>query len=102
MRKLLPVTFMGCTKASPMPTADELFQTELRHRGLPFRVTEDGFYAIQIGDISTTVNLENVRRNYARDKDSEAIARFVNQLDGDAFGYSPDWLTAKPFIRGHS
>ena len=80
-------------------TADELFQIELARRGLPFALTEDGIYKIKIDDINAKVNLENVRRNYRRDKDAGAIARFAEQLDGKLFGDTPDWLTVEPFIR---
>jgi hypothetical protein len=81
------------------PTADDLFQVELENRGLPFEVTEEGLYSIQIGEVEVTVNLENVRRDYARDGDVDAIAQFAEQLDQEFFGDTPDWPAVKPFVR---
>lgn len=80
-------------------TADQLFQMELANRGLSFTLTEEGLYIVQIGDVSATVSLENIRRNYNRDKDADIIARFAEQLDGKIFGNTPDWATVKPFVR---
>lgn len=84
---------------SSNPTADDLFQIELADRNLPFTMTDDGLYRIRIGDVTATVNLENVRRNYERDNDAHAIARFAEQLDVDMFDDMPDWETAKSLVR---
>jgi len=65
---------------SSNPTADELFQMELAKRNLPFAIINDGLYKIRIGDVTATINLENIRRNYKRDNDADAIARFAGQL----------------------
>ena len=85
--------------AASNQTADELFQLELANRNLPFTVTDDGLYQIQIGDVTATVSLENVRRNYQRDNDSDAIARFAKQLDVDMFDDNPDWESAQSYVR---
>ena len=79
--------------------ADELFQSELVKLGLTYTITVEDLYLIQIGDVTATVNLENVRRNYERDKDADAIARFTKQLEADYFGHTPDWASVKPFVR---
>lgn len=84
---------------SSSQTADELFQIELANRNLPFSMTDDGLYRIQIGEVTATVNLENVRRNYARDNDADAIARFAKQLDVEMFDDIPDWETVKSLVR---
>ena len=84
---------------SSNPTADELFQLELANRNLSFAVTDDGLYKIQIGDVTATVNLENIRRNYERDNDADAIARFAKQLDVDMFDDIPDWESVKSHVR---
>lgn len=95
---------IGCVEATPMPTsanptADELFQIELANRNLSFTLTDEGLYRIQVGDVTATVNLENVRRNYERDNDADAIARFARQLDVDMFDDIPDWEHAKSLVR---
>ena len=81
------------------PTADELFQAELAQRGLQYAINEDGLYEIAIGDVNATVNLDNVRRNYDRDKDGDAITRFAEQLNTDFFGDIPSWADVQPFVR---
>lgn len=84
---------------SPNKTADELFQAELVKRGLPFTINVDGLYEIRIGDVTATVNLENIRRTYARDHDADAIVRFAKQLDVDMFDEIPNWNDVKAFLR---
>ena len=80
-------------------TADELFQLELAYRNLAFTMTDDGLYEIQIGDVTATVNLENIRRNYERDNDADAITRFAKQLDVEMFDDIPDWESVKSYVR---
>ena len=84
---------------SPNPNADELFQLELANRNLPFKVTDEGLYNIQIGDVSATISLENVRRNYERDKDAEAIASFAMQLVVNVFDDTPSWEAIKSYAK---
>lgn len=84
---------------SSNPTADELFQLELANRNLLFTVTDDGLYKIKIREVKATVNLENIRRNYERDNDADAIARFAKQLDLDMFADKPAWESVTSFLR---
>ncbi len=107
MRFILAVTLffaIGCIDSTPMtkssnPTADKLFQLELANRELPFTVTDDGLYRIRFGDVTATVNLENIRRNYERDNEADAIVRFAKQLDVDMFDNIPDWESVKSHLR---
>ena len=71
---------MTASDDSKLVSADDLFRAELVRRNLPFEITDEGLYEVQIGDVTATVNLENVRRNYERDNDAIAIARFAKQL----------------------
>jgi hypothetical protein len=80
-------------------TADQLFQAALDRRSLTYTINEDGLYLIQVGDISARINLDNVRRNYERDNDADAIERFAQQLDGEIFDDQPSWEEVRPFIR---
>lgn len=82
-----------------MPTADELFQAELAQRGLEYTVDDDGHYHIAIGDVKKTANLDNVRRNYERDKDPTAIVQFVEQLTRKDSGAVPTWSEVQEFVR---
>lgn len=84
--------------ASAKPTADELFQMELAKRNLSFTFAEDGRYKIQIGDVDTMVNLENIRRYYEQDNDADEITRFAKQLDVELFD-TPDWQHVQAFVR---
>lgn len=107
MKRLLIFTLLfsiGYFENLPMPkstkpTADELFQLALVNRNMLFTVTDDGLYKVQIGDISATVNLENIRRNYERDNDADAITRFTKQLGVDMFDHTPDWDCVKSHVR---
>jgi hypothetical protein len=85
--------------ASSKPSADQLFQLELDHRNLPYKLTDDGLYQVQIGEVTATVNFDNVRRNYERDSDADAIAFFANQLAVDTFVDRPDWESVKLHVR---
>lgn len=79
--------------------ADELFQAALDRRSLTYTINDEGLYLVQIGDVSATINLDNVRRNYERDNDADAIERFAQQLDVDMFGDQPEWEDVTPFVR---
>lgn len=79
--------------------ADDLFVAELKRRGIPFSVADDGRYVVQIHSRTAVVNLDNIRRDFSRDHDSDAIVQFVTQLSADPIGDFPDWATVKPFVR---
>jgi len=80
-------------------TADELFRAALDRRSLAYTIDEDGLYVVKIGDISATINLDNVRRNYDRDNDADAIEQFAAQLDGNLFDEQPSWEEVTPLLR---
>ncbi len=64
-----------------MPAAKDLFERELKTRGIAFRGPDaKGLYEVTTKQGSLTVNLENVARNYERDKEPESIARFVTTI----------------------
>lgn len=83
----------------PHAVADELFEAELDARGFDYEVIEDGVYEIVVGEITLTVCLENMRRDYARDSDPSVVSRFAEQLDAAISGETPDWEAVQPFIR---
>ncbi|MBM4075911.1 MAG: hypothetical protein FJ267_09735 [Planctomycetes bacterium] len=80
-------------------TADELFEIELLNRKLSFSITSDGLYEIQVRDVTATVSLENIRRNFQQTNDAGVIARFVQQLNDDVFNSVPEWEYAKSGVR---
>ncbi len=82
-----------------MPTADELFRAELERRGIAFSLTSEGSYAIDLHGASLDTSLENIRRNYERDGDADAIIRFVDRLTVDYFASIPSWDDVRPYVR---
>ena len=48
---------------------------------------------------SAEVDLENVRRNYARDNAPSVVSRFAEQLTADFFGDAPSWSDVQPYVR---
>lgn len=90
---------MPASNSLPSTSADELFQAELAKRNLSFSINPEGLYEVKLGDVTAKLNLENLRRDYARDNDPLAIARFAKQLDLNPFDESPSWEDVKPFLR---
>jgi hypothetical protein len=91
--------FGACTGQAPMGTADDVFESELQKRGIVFAKTADGLYDLQIDDRKITANLENVRRNYDRDRNSRAVVEFVDHATKDVFAQIPTWNEVRPFVR---
>ncbi|MEM7314903.1 MAG: DUF1444 family protein, partial [Planctomycetota bacterium] len=79
--------------------ADDLLCSELDKRNLEYAQTPDGRYEVQIGDQSVTVSLDNIRRNYDRDGDADAITRFVEKVLSSFFAETPSWDEVCPFVR---
>jgi hypothetical protein len=70
---------MSCRRGEPVPTTESIFEGELRRRGVEFSVTEEGYkVATRSGDL--LVSLENVGRDYKRDKDPTAVIQFVDMV----------------------
>ncbi len=82
-----------------MPTADELFRAELDRRGISYSVTSEGLYDVDVGGTTLSASLENIRRNYERDGNLEAITEFVDRLEIDYFGSVPSWDEVRPYLR---
>jgi len=61
--------------------------------------TADGLYEFQIDDRRITVSLENVRRDYDRDRNSRAVVEFVDQATRDFFTEAPTWNDVRGFVR---
>lgn len=80
-------------------TADELFQAELSRRGLAYSIASDGRYKIPLGEIDWHVSLESIRRDFERDGDPAAIARFVEQIVRRQQPARPGWPEVKPLLR---
>jgi uncharacterized protein YtpQ (UPF0354 family) len=73
----------------------ELFSKELNQRGYSVRqVTDEGLLIIDVNGTELTVNLDNVSRNYLRDKDSRIITDFVESIINTVQPI-PEWEIAK-------
>ncbi|MEM9659076.1 MAG: hypothetical protein AAF961_12010 [Planctomycetota bacterium] len=79
--------------------ADELFQAALECRKLAYTWNDEGLYVVQLSDVTATISLGNIRRNYERDGDAEAVERFVQRLDTDVFAHCPPWDDAARHVR---
>jgi uncharacterized protein YtpQ (UPF0354 family) len=82
-----------------METADRIFELELKKRGIVASRTADGLYELQIDDRTISVSLDNVRRNYHRDRNPQAVVDFVDQVTRDFFAEVPVWDEVRPFVR---
>lgn len=80
-------------------TADQIFQAELNRLNHLYSLNEEGQYVIQVGDVTVHVSLENIRRDFERDNDEEAVKRFAQQVSIEHFQESSDWQTAKTLLR---
>jgi uncharacterized protein YtpQ (UPF0354 family) len=82
-----------------MLTVDQIFCSELDKRGLKYSVMPEGVYEFRINEQMVTVSLENIRRNYDRDGDPDAITQFVEKLTTEFLSETPPWDDVRPYIR---
>ena len=96
MRLLGLMLVLGVSAAMSESTDDliELFESQLTGRGIEFQLLDDGRYEIMSDGAHMTVALDNLRRQYARAQDAEAVSRFLDSvLSGRA--PLPDWKNAR-------
>lgn len=60
--------------------AQKIFEAELISRGVDFKLLEDGRYDIEADLGSMKVSIDNIERQYARDREKEAIFRFIDTV----------------------
>ena len=96
---IVVMSMLGCSNEPQMQTADEIFSSELDKRRIKYSVTSDGLYEIEVDEQSMTVSLENVRRNYRRDRNVDPILQLVDQVATDSFSKIPSWNDVRPFVR---
>ena len=64
-----------------MPDAKSLFEAELTRRGVTFSPADtEGGYRIQTDRGELTVSLANISRDYARDREANAVIHFAEQV----------------------
>jgi hypothetical protein len=84
----------------PMAVSAEvatLFLDELARRNIPVKHGEEGGYEIEIDGTKATIQLENLSRDFARDRDANRIKNFVDTITASI--KIPDWEAARPRIR---
>jgi hypothetical protein len=74
----------------------EKFKTGIEEKGMRIGSVEpDGLINIFRGEMTLRVSLDNVRRNYERDADENAIAEFVNIIAAVKAGSPGNWEQVK-------
>lgn len=86
-------------QVSTSSPADQLFLEQLHNLRLPYEITAEGLYKMSLGETEVVVNLENIRREYARNQDSTAITNLVKQLEPGNYNFTPEWESVKSLIR---
>lgn len=75
--------------------AFELFNKELNLRGYSIKqITDEGLLIIDVNGTELTINLENMSKNYLRDKDISIITDFVESIISTVQPI-PEWEIAK-------
>lgn len=78
----------------------DLFLRALASKGLSVPgELEDGRFLVDIGETTVTVSLDNIRREYERDRNEDAVARFVEAIILAVTGELPAWPEAKSGLR---
>jgi len=83
-----------------MPVSAEvatLFLDELARRNIDVKLDDEGNYTLDACGLSITVSLENVSRDFERDRDPDRIVTFVDSITNPLA--LPDWREAKGRIR---
>jgi len=79
-----------------MPVSAEvatLFLDELARRNIEVKLDDEGNYILDGSGLSIKVSLENVSRDFERDRDPDRIAMFVDSITN--LFVLPDWQEAK-------
>src|ERR1044071_3330966 len=85
-------------QGTDMKESDEvliLFKDALKAKGVSIkRVMEDGRFVVPLNGVDLEISLDNVRRDYLRDKDPGAVSRFVEAIVG-SMKPMPEWRIAR-------
>ncbi len=78
-------------------SAKALFEAELNKRKVKYSGPDsEGLYKVDVNGLEVTVSLENISRNYERDKDPEIVLNFINQTLNEF--EAPPWEKAKSLV----
>src|SRR5262249_19978945 len=74
-----------------------MFLDEMAKRNLEVKVDADGNYSVDVCGLSAKISLENLSREFERDRDPERIVTFVDSIT--CLLELPDWHEARGRIR---
>lgn len=78
--------------------ANAIFEEELSRRGVSFVKEDADTYRVQVGGLTVTANLANVRRNAERDQDHGAIGRYADKVLDIFRSSRPTWAEASNWL----
>ncbi|MBE7175408.1 MAG: hypothetical protein INR69_03345 [Mucilaginibacter polytrichastri] len=89
----------GCKDNKKKDFVFEKFKYKIESKGMKIdSVDETGIIYISQGELTLKISLDNVRRNYERDKDESHISNFVKTLISYSIDLPKNWADAKENI----
>lgn len=89
----------GCKEEKKKDFVFDEFKSQIEKKGMKIdSVDETGLIYISQGEITLNVSLDNVRKNYERDKDESHISDLVQTLVSYSVELPKDWKDAKDSI----
>lgn len=86
----------SCKDSKKSDFVFEEFKTQIEKKGMRIdSVDEEGLIYISKGDWKLKISLDNVRRNYARDKDTSYISDLVQTAANSTIEIPENWIDAK-------
>lgn len=87
---------MGCLHSKKKDVVFEEFKSQIESRGMKIdSVDETGFIYISQGEQNLKISLDNLRKDYERDKDTKQIVDFVQTLISYSAELPKNWVDAK-------
>ena len=96
---IIIVGLFGCNANRKKDFVFEEFKSQIESKGMKINsVDETGLIYISQGELTLKISLDNVRRNYERDKNKSHISDLVETLISYAIELPSDWTAAKDQI----
>jgi hypothetical protein len=90
---------LGCKDNKKKDFVFDEFKSQIESKGMKIDlVDETGLIYISQGELTLKISLDNVRRNYERDKDESHISDLVNTLVSYSIELPSNWTEAKDNI----
>jgi hypothetical protein len=89
----------ACKGSTPRDFVFEEFKSQIENRGMKIdSVDETGLIYISQGELTLKISLDNVRKDFERDKDETYISDFVKTLFDYSIDIPSNWADAKKDI----